>query len=335
MAVTNTDASSNLSIVPCPDINEALRFFRERLGFRLDAIAPADDPSVALVSSHGLALVLQSEAHDDADASLRMLTEGPHVPALAPSLVVTRNDDAAWKTGRAGMRYRDLIPDRQGGRFVASHIRIESGGPVPDDVHFHDVRFQTIYCVNGWVTVVYEDQGPPFTLRAGDCVLQPPKIRHRVLEASAGLEVVELACPARHPTCLDHELALPTNTVAGDRSFDGQRFVRHGAASATWSPSGVGGFECRDTGIHDATGGLADVRVMRRTRETIEREPRSHDLELSFGFVLAGGLTLRLGETSTERLEPGDAFVVPAGRPHAWAAATDDVELLAVSLPGR
>jgi hypothetical protein len=28
--------------------------------------------------------------------------------------------------GRAGMRYRDLLPDRQGGRFIASHIAIST-----------------------------------------------------------------------------------------------------------------------------------------------------------------------------------------------------------------
>jgi quercetin dioxygenase-like cupin family protein len=40
-----------------------------------------------------------------------------------------------------------------------------------------------IYCHRGWVRVVYEDQGEPFVMHPGDCVLQPPGIRHRVLEA--------------------------------------------------------------------------------------------------------------------------------------------------------
>eukprot|EP01052_Picozoa_sp_SAG31_P001309 SAG31_NODE_44_length_31168_cov_16.507290_19_plen_124_part_00 len=59
-------------------------------------------------------------------------------------------------------------------------------------VHFHRVAFQIIYCLKGWVRLSYEGQGPPFVLRAGDCVLQPPTIRHRVLESGDGLEVVEL-----------------------------------------------------------------------------------------------------------------------------------------------
>ena len=84
------------------------------------------------------------------------------------------------------MRYRDLVPGRLGGRYIASHIEIPDGGTVPDYVHFHDVVFQMIFCAAGWVRVVYEDQGEPFVLHAGDCVLQPPLIRHRVLEASPG-----------------------------------------------------------------------------------------------------------------------------------------------------
>ena len=91
------------------------------------------------------------------------------------------------------MRYRDLVPDRQGGRFIASHIRIDAAGEVPDYVHYHRVHFQFLYCRRGRVRVVYEDQGPPFDFVAGDCILQPPGIRHRVLECSAGLEVVEVS----------------------------------------------------------------------------------------------------------------------------------------------
>ena len=53
-----------------------------------------------------------------------------------------------------------------------------------------------IYCYKGWVRVVHEDQRPSFILQAGDCVLQPPEIRHQVLECSPGLEVIEISSPA-------------------------------------------------------------------------------------------------------------------------------------------
>jgi quercetin dioxygenase-like cupin family protein len=219
-------------------------------------------------------------------------------------VIVSRLADAAWTVGRAGMLYRDLVPGRDGGRVIASHIRID-GGPVGDWVHFHRVRFQIIYCYRGWVRVVYEDQGPPFVLREGDCVLQPPTIRHQVLEASPGLEVVEVTSPAEHETCADAGLALPTAEVRAERRFGGQPFVRHQAAAA-------GDAAVRDLGIGAATGGLAEARVVRAG----EAAPRAPAAGLRIAFVVDGQLRL-----DGVALGPGDCAAIPAGRPHALAGA--------------
>jgi quercetin dioxygenase-like cupin family protein len=305
--------------LPCPDLAEALGFFVDRLGFRLDAIFPADDPRVAIVSGHGATIRLEREGTRELAREL---------PPLAASFVLTRaSDDSSWTLGRAGMRYRDLVPDRQGGHLVASHIRIPEGGTVPDSVHFHTVRFQLIYCRRGWVRVAYEDQGPPFVLREGDCVLQPPTIRHRVLESSAGLEVVELACPAEHETRIDHALSLPTATVDRDRDFGGQRFVRHCADAASWRSEDGG--ESRDLGLGDATRGLASARVLRRMAPSA---PSRRDPALAFGFVLAGAATLRCEGEGEHRLAPDDAFVVPPGRERALVDCDAAFELLEVRL---
>jgi quercetin dioxygenase-like cupin family protein len=312
-------------VLPCAELEETLAFFVDRLGFRVDSISPADDPSTASISGHGVRIRLRR--HGAVDPPLVL-------PPLQPSFVVSKsNGGAEWIEGRAGMRYRDLIPDRQGGRFIASLIEIPDGGPVADYVHFHDVRFQMIYCKKGWVRVVYEDQGPPFVLNAGDCVLQPPQIRHRVLDCSAGLEVIEIASPAHHQTFADHELALPTPIVKTDRSFGEQRFVRHEALAATWRPWHVEGFEHRDTGIASATNGLAGVRVIRRCGEVSAR-PRGYDGEMLFAFVLRGAATLRCSGRDPERLAEADAFVVPSGLPYALTECSEDVELLEVTLPG-
>ena len=53
------------------------------------------------------------------------------MPPLAPQFVLTRAGEGPGPgEGRAGMLYRDLIPGRLGGRFIASHISIPEGGPV-------------------------------------------------------------------------------------------------------------------------------------------------------------------------------------------------------------
>lgn len=246
--------------------------------------------------------------------------------------MISRQDQpGSWHTGRAGMDYRDLIPGRLGGRFIASHIRIPRGGEVPDYVHYHKVRFQMIFCREGWVRVVYEDQGLPFVLEAGDCVLQPPGIRHRVLEASPGLEVIEVGSPAEHETWADHDLQLPTPRLLPERLFDGQRFVHHRAREANWGPWRIEGFEARDTGIADATGGLAAVRIVRSSGASISKVP-GHSMELMFLFVLAGVLGVDIHLAGDHNLQAGDCCVLPAGVAHTLRADAD-LEMLEVNLP--
>ena len=213
-------------------------------------------------------------------------------PPTAHAFVVRRlKDNAPWVIGRAGMAYRDLIPGRLGGSIIASHIRIPDAGPVPDMVHYHTVGFQLIFCYSGWVRLVYEDQGPPFVLGAGDCVIQPPRIRHRVLEASEQLQVIEIGVPAEHVTTVDHEMTLPTPAVNRDRQFDGQVFCHSLASEARWTPWRLAGFEARDTGIGAATGGVASVQVARATGASLG-QVTSHSSDILFDFVLSGSVTL-------------------------------------------
>jgi quercetin dioxygenase-like cupin family protein len=205
---------------------------------------------------------------------------------------------------------------------------------VPDYVHFHKIRFQLIFVKAGWVKLVYEDQGEPFTMVAGDCVLQPPEIRHRVLESSPGLEVIEVGCPADHETIADWALPLPTDDIRADRDFGGQRFVRHVAAGARYESWRVDAWEFRDTGIGGATAGLAGARVARPTTPTTTTEGHwiSHDTEFALLVVLSGGVTF---ETEGDRVRLGDAdsVAIPGGTRYRLAAPTDDCELLDVTLP--
>ncbi len=338
-------------VIPCPELDATVIFFTEQLGFRVDAVVPADSPRQVVISGYGVRIRLDRDAGGDPGA-LRLTTNGdPDVtvapngtrielvaanrrarrPSLKSSLVIQRlANDAQWTEGRAGMRYRDLIPDRQGGRFIASHISI-AGGDVEDYVHYHDVHFQMIYCYQGWVRVVYEDQGEPFVLRAGDCVVQPPLIRHRVLEASPGLEVIEIGSPATHETLTDHQLVLPTATFDPQRNFDGQRFVRHQASEASWQPWGSG-YQARDLGIAEATSGIAGGYVVRSTASAIAH-PLRHDAELVFTFITAGSVALQISDRDTQSLSAGDCFVVPAAVDHTIAEPSLDLELLIVSLP--
>ena len=340
--------------LPCAELAPTLAFFVDQLGFRIEVIFPAEEPTTASLSGHGLRLRLAPVGGDPgvirlsradlnaADPRVLVAPNGTRVelidadpPTIQPvfqrAFVLTRAAEGPEPgAGRAGMIYRDLIPNRLGGAVVASHITIPEGGPVADWVHFHKVGFQMIFCRRGWVRLVYEDQGEPFILAAGDCVLQPPRIRHRVLESSPGLEVVELGCPALHETLADHEMTLPTGHCLPERDFSGQVFLRHVAAEMAWTACGEG-FERRDTGMTLATSGLADAVVLRPAAAT-RLDVAAHDGDLLFGFVLEGAAILE--REGDHPLAATDAFVIPPGDDWALRDCSADLMLLQVALPG-
>lgn len=318
------------------DLAKDMEFFETRLGFRLDAIFPADRPRVAVMSGHGLRVRLDAQAPLTTGMRIEFADASPplEIPRPEHAFVVRRLEDGdPWVVGRAGMEYRDLIPGRLGGAIIASHIRIPNPGPVPDLVHYHAVAFQLIFCHRGWVEIVYEDQGPAFVLKAGDCVIQPPHIRHRVLEASENIEVIEVGVPAEHLTTIDHELALPTAVSRPDRLFAGQRFCRSQADDAVWTPWRLPGFEARETGIGAATGGIACVRVARPAGQTAQHKWTSHDADILFAFVLSGSLKLRGEGSAAHVLSEGDAYVIPPNMKTVIETPSADLQLLEVSLP--
>jgi quercetin dioxygenase-like cupin family protein len=346
--------------LPTQELRDDLPFFTKTLGFRLDMIYPADNPEVAVLSGYGLRLRLQKGAAEP-PGTLRILTDEPDgfaggareltapngtrieidqanpplvLPPTEHAFVVRRlADQAPWIIGRAGMHYRDLVPSRLGGAMIASHIRIPDGGPVPDMVHFHKVGFQLIFCIHGWVDVVYEDQGPPIRLTAGDCFIQPPEIRHRVLHASDGIEVIEIGVPAEHITEIDHQMELPTPHLRPEREWDGQRFVFDQGAKGQFLPFRLPGFVARDTTINAATKGVASVMVARPDGQPTAWT--THQGDILFTFVMKGSLRLEGEGKDPYTLSPGDAFVIPPGMATRYADPSPDLELLEVTLPGN
>lgn len=308
-------------IIPCDNLADSLAHYIDTLGYKLECIFPSDCPRTAIVFNS------ESRIQLGTDKIINY-----HVPPVEQRFVHTRNTDSNWKIGRVSMQYRDLIPDRQGGRFIASHIRVPDGGSVPDYVHYHDVRFQMIYIYKGWVKVVYEDQGPPFIMQAGDCVLQPPMIRHRVLECSDGFEVVEISCPAEHMTYAEHDIELPTMVFKPERNFNGQSFMLHKAENARWQPWHKAGFEYRDLGIAASSKGLAGAYVY-RVNGVVADAALCHGEEFLFLFILNGKCQLNF--INKQNLVAGDTLVIPAQTNYSLIGCSDDLEILEVILPAR
>jgi mannose-6-phosphate isomerase-like protein (cupin superfamily) len=113
-----------------------------------------------------------------------------------------REEDFKADGLRAYARYRDLgIADATHGLAQAHVIRLE--GPCnPAEVsklHYHDVEFQMVYVLKGWVKTYMEGQGETL-MQEGSAWTQPPRIRHLIMDYSDDVELLEVILPAEFKT---------------------------------------------------------------------------------------------------------------------------------------
>jgi mannose-6-phosphate isomerase-like protein (cupin superfamily) len=113
-----------------------------------------------------------------------------------------RDEDFKADGLRAYAQYRDLgIADASHGLARAHVIRLI--GPCnPAEVsklHFHDVEFQMVYVLKGWVKTYIEGQGESL-MKEGSCWTQPPRIKHLIMDYSDDVELLEVILPAEFKT---------------------------------------------------------------------------------------------------------------------------------------
>ena len=113
-----------------------------------------------------------------------------------------REEDFKADGLRTYAKYRDLgIADATHGLARAHVIRLV--GPCnPEEVsklHFHDVEFQMVYVLKGWVKTYMDGVGET-TYQQNACWTQPPKIRHLIMDYSDDVELLEVILPADFDT---------------------------------------------------------------------------------------------------------------------------------------
>lgn len=114
---------------------------------------------------------------------------------------VRHADGADFDRGlRAFFEYRELgVPGATGGAFGANVIRAVPGEGARPEWHRHELDFQFVYVLKGWVEFEYEDVGR-VRLEAGSSVVQPPRVKHRELCHSDDVEMLEITSPAEFAT---------------------------------------------------------------------------------------------------------------------------------------
>jgi hypothetical protein len=103
---------------------------------------------------------------------------------------------------RSYAQYRDLGMSKATNGLLQAHVirLIPPCDPaVVSKRHFHDVDVQMIYVLKGWIRSEFEGQGE-VTMRQGAAWLQPPRIKHTVLDYSDDCELLEIILPAEFET---------------------------------------------------------------------------------------------------------------------------------------
>jgi mannose-6-phosphate isomerase-like protein (cupin superfamily) len=137
-------------------------------------------------------------------------SKGRSAPAAKPKarpkqrIAISHHREEDFKADglRTYARYRDLgIADATRGLAHAQVIRLI--GPCnPAEVsklHYHDVEFQMVYVLKGWIKTYLEGQGET-VMKQGSAWTQPPRIKHMIMDYSDDVELLEVILPAEFKT---------------------------------------------------------------------------------------------------------------------------------------
>ena len=151
----------------------------------------------------------KSAAKSSARRKIAARTKSRAKPAKAKAapkkqtFVASHHSPDAFEGGlRRYAKYRDLGIAAATKGLARAHV-IKFVPPfIAEEVskrHYHDVQFQMIYVLKGWLKSEFEGQGA-IVMREGSCWIQPPKIEHTVLGYSDDCEVLEIILPADFET---------------------------------------------------------------------------------------------------------------------------------------
>jgi hypothetical protein len=132
------------------------------------------------------------------------------VPAAKPPrrpkqrIAVSHYRDEDFKPDglRSYAHYRDLGIAAASHGLAQAHVIRLIGPCNPAEVsklHFHDLEFQMVYVLKGWVKTWMEGQGETL-MKQGSAWTQPPRLKHLIMDYSDDVELLEVVLPAEFRT---------------------------------------------------------------------------------------------------------------------------------------
>jgi len=126
----------------------------------------------------------------------------PRRPKQRIAISHHRDEDFVTNGLRTYAKYRDLGIAAASHGLAQAHVIRLIGPCNPAEVsklHFHDVEFQMVYVLKGWVKTYMEGQGETLMER-GSCWTQPPRLKHLIMDYSDDVELLEVILPAEFKT---------------------------------------------------------------------------------------------------------------------------------------
>jgi hypothetical protein len=150
----------------------------------------------------GTTTAAKSSARKAVTSKARTTAKSPASKPARPKQRVAishhREEDFKADGLRAYAHYRDLgIAAASQGLARAHVIRLlpPCNPAEVSKLHYHDVEFQMVYVLKGWVKTYMDGQGETL-MQEGSAWTQPPKIKHMILDYSDDVELLEVILPA-------------------------------------------------------------------------------------------------------------------------------------------
>jgi mannose-6-phosphate isomerase-like protein (cupin superfamily) len=152
---------------------------------------------------HGYKVAARSSSRKAVKAKAGTTPAKPR-PRPKQSIAISHHREEDFKADglRTYAKYRDLgISAATHGLAQAHVIRLlpPCNPAEVSKLHYHDVEFQMVYVLKGWVKTYMEGQGETL-MKQGSAWTQPPKIKHMILDYSDDVELLEIILPAEFKT---------------------------------------------------------------------------------------------------------------------------------------
>ena len=144
----------------------------------------------------------QADSPQETEGARRPGAQNARRPKQRIAISHHREEDFKADGLRTYAQYRDLGIAAASHGLAQAHVIRLIGPCNPAEVsklHFHDVEFQMVYVLKGWVKTYLEGQGETM-MKEGSAWTQPPRIKHLILDYSDDVELLEVILPAEFKT---------------------------------------------------------------------------------------------------------------------------------------